>query len=1391
MKKNRFQKFLELSKDGLLVFKLISNSAQIIEFNPAFTEILGMESLKVSSLLPLNEFLYGIDIDREFNLLFNSTQPFSKLIYHPILLKWLEIHIDQDEFEDQYICILRDVTLEKKEDQLNQEIRNYNFITENSSLIFYRYNLNGKKGIHYISKNIEKALGYPISNFYKNPNFLCQIIHGEDRLILENFVLNRDEKYTLRWIKSDGSYLYLEHQNNMIFNEFGKPEAIEGIALDVTNQNLQNHELTESNYLYHEILKNYPNGFIYVLDKNHTILKAVGSDLGSHHQDPFSLIGKNISDCYPETESEILKKNFSEVFEGKSIAFEFPYNSRIVKIYGFPLIDINYEINQIIIIANDITKFKNIETSLKKSLIEISGIKNVLDRLSIVAVTDSRGIITYVNSKFCEISKYSPDELLGSSHRIVNSGFHPKEFFKHLWDTIKSGKIWRSEILNKAKDGTLYWVDTTIAPLFNEEGNINQFIAIRTLITERKRMEESLQKAHQFAKIGEWEYNISEDRLKCSDSILDLFNMERSEFESRYKNFLDLVHPEDRSFVQKNLNYSYTLKTPQQVEHRILLRNGEIRWVIESYYSEFSQNGEPTLTIGILQDISDRKITEMALKESNTKLLLVSINSPDYLIILNKNRSIEYINKAIPGINLYSVNGSDILHFIPRKSKKLVREWIDQALLDTSGFIKDLAFHVKEIGYQHFSIRFVPIIEANRITSLYIIATDITSQKKAELELQKTRKLLIQTNSIARVGGWSYEFSEEKLYLSRVSRSILNLSDEYEYTSAKIIESLFDKKSRYLLLRKVNTGLTNHNNFDIELKIDKGQKQQIWIKLTGRPEVSSGKPVLLIGAIQDITEKKINEIEILKRSKEALEANKAKSEFLARMSHELRTPLNGVIGFTELLLNTQLEKYQKDYVKNINLSANSLLDIINEILDYSKIEVGKLILDEIPTDIIQLLEQAIDIVKFSASKKKIEVLLEIDYRLPQFIIIDPIRLKQVIINLLSNAIKFTEKGDVKLSIIFEEGKSPGIGIFWFSVSDTGIGISNENQSRIFKVFSQADPSITRRFGGTGLGLVISKMLIEKMGGEIHLNSKPGKGSTFYFQLSKPFQRGKEMKLYGRESIRKILLADSNHKLLDILSDYFIANHIQFVPAENSVEVMRQFESHKDIDLILIAQKLSDVSGIDTLKRIQRLSPERFSKIKVMIMHDLLDESMFHIGGNPDNECLKIEKPLTYTKLMSSFKRLYSSEISETYEAITEEIIETNQKEGTIIKVMVVDDVEMNRMLLIDYLGAVLKGAQILEASNGVEAMEIFKKESLDLIFMDIQMPEKDGFQTTQEIREIEKQRGTSSKIIALTAGTFQGEKERSFHSGMNEFLTKPIQIKNLTLTLKNLGFLKN
>ncbi len=410
---------------------------------------------------------------------------------------------------------------------------------------------------------------------------------------------------------------------------------------------------------------------------------------------------------------------------------------------------------------------------------------------------------------------------------------------------------------------------------------------------------------------------------------------------------------------------------------------------------------------------------------------------------------------------------------------------------------------------------------------------------------------------------------------------------------------------------------------------------------------------------RDITENKQTEAEIIRSREEAEAASKAKSDFLAHMSHEIRTPLNGIIGFVDLLMKTELNPRQNQYLSTVQSSARSLLGIVNDILDLSKIEAGKLELDTEKTDLLELCTQTMDMFAWQARRQKLEMKCHLDADVPRHVMVDGVRLRQVIVNLVGNALKFTEEGEVELRVEVAEPAEGSRVMLRFLIRDTGIGIAEKNQKRIFESFAQEDTSSTRKFSGTGLGLAISNRLLALMESHLQLESEPGKGSTFFFDLP-------------AEAVGDEVIGKQNESLL------------------------RDFEE-----------------------------------------------------GAPEKEAVEEETAIS----TDSFK------------------------------VLVAEDNPVNTLLVRSVIKRSFPGADIIEAGNGKKAVDYFESEEPDLVFMDIQMPEMNGYEATAKMREFEEKQEKKTPIVALTAGTIKGEKEKCLAAGMDDYLSKPVLPESIEKTI--------
>ncbi|PMH43841.1 two-component sensor histidine kinase BarA [Vibrio sp. 10N.286.49.B3] len=501
----------------------------------------------------------------------------------------------------------------------------------------------------------------------------------------------------------------------------------------------------------------------------------------------------------------------------------------------------------------------------------------------------------------------------------------------------------------------------------------------------------------------------------------------------------------------------------------------------------------------------------------------------------------------------------------------------------------------------------------------------------------------------------------------------------------------------------------------------------------------------------------IQNVELDIAKKRAQEAARVKSEFLANMSHELRTPLNGVIGFTRQMLKTHLTNSQIDYLQTIERSANNLLNIINDILDFSKLEAGKLALENIPFEFQESLEEVVNLQATSAHEKGLEITLKVDSKIPAGVIGDPLRIQQILTNLVGNSIKFTERGNIDISVELRS-QSPEAVEIQFMVRDTGIGISERQQAQLFQAFSQADASISRRYGGTGLGLVITQKLVGQMGGEISLTSRLHQGSTFWFTLR---------------------LNTTDMPISELLEVETLANKQLLLVEPNMIvaSIMQQTLAQYDLAMTYRPELPSDNAQYDyVLLNLSPTQPHDEALVSEQV-EQALQISPNVIIGTPSTELaladnlMKRYNVQCLTKPLSR-KKLLQTLIANQSPVVLQAPIESVSSDGLApLTVLAVDDNRANLKLIKALLQERVQN--VITCTNGEDAVQEAMQQKFDIIFMDIQMPKMDGVTTCQHIKKTAL--NSQTPVIAVTAHAMAGERERLLQVGMDDYLTKPIE----------------
>lgn len=476
-----------------------------------------------------------------------------------------------------------------------------------------------------------------------------------------------------------------------------------------------------------------------------------------------------------------------------------------------------------------------------------------------------------------------------------------------------------------------------------------------------------------------------------------------------------------------------------------------------------------------------------------------------------------------------------------------------------------------------------------------------------------------------------------------------------------------------------------------------------------------------------------------------------------------------ILGYsTEYLNNSKF----LDFVHPDDLES-TLDDIVNDILDFSKIEAGKLELDVVESNIIQLIESASDIIKFHTSKKNLEFLLNIEPGLPETAYIDPVRLKQIVINLLSNAVKFTKSGEVELKVTFDK-ETDEVGNYTFFIRDTGIGITDEQKVKLFKAFTQADSSTTRKYGGTGLGLAISNLLAAKMGSEIQLQSIPGEGSVFYFKINTKYSTVSNHSDKKELNVKSVMVIDDNENNRLILKDNFNYWGIEYTGCSGGAEVLEKLKMSCTYDVIIVDYNMPEMNGLQTIAEIRNNLALNSEEMPLILLHSSSDDAKITEECRRLGVAYNLVKPVKSSELYKYLCGIGGC-CKDTCE-IRDDIV--SEKKSFAVKdavILIAEDVKMNMFLITSLIADIIENPVILEAKSGLEAVELYNSNKVQLIFMDVQMPEMNGLEAAEWIREAEKNTGNHVPIVALTAGVLKEEQDKCMTAGMDDFLTKPVR----------------
>ena len=1019
---------------------------------------------------------------------------------------------------------------------------------------------------------------------------------------------------------------------------------------------------------------------------------------------------------------------------------------------------------------------------------------------NVVLLMDAAWRIEWVNDSFTRFFGYPLEEVKGRRpSEILHGPETDRATLAAITETCEAGRAFKGEIQNRTRDGRLFWAEMDVQPLRDEHGSITGFMALQLDITGRKRIQDELARAEaQFrfifeaAPIGIYWRQTGADGVtvrRVNDAHLRATGVTREEI-NQSGAFKTVSYPEEYAAQQKlYAQLAAGEITHFSMEKRYRHRDGRVVWVVLTQQRQTHADGgfEELSTVVDITNLHEAQ-EKTARTEAQFRFIFEAVPfGVSWRRVQPDGTQVRSINDAHlqlcglsraqldePGAFARATHPDDRERqrqlFGPLERGESHAVAMEKRYLRADGSVVWVVFAMQRRAYPDGSVEFISTV------------VDITDLKRIQAELAvKEAQFRFIFESVPVGLSWAVPGRDETRLVNGEHARLTGVprGDEHIPGIYQVRTHPEDRARQEELVAKLQRG--EIEAFTMDKRYVHVDGETVWVRLIRRIFTGPDGGPTELNALVDITELKRQAAELQKAKEAAESANLAKSQFLAMMSHEIRTPMNGVIGMTSLLLDSKLSPEQRDYVDTIRHSGDSLLTIINDILDFSKIESGRLELEQAEFAVRECIEGALDLLSPRVAEKGLDLLYEVADGVPGSVRGDSTRLRQILVNLLGNAVKFTDRGEVMLSVRAEPRDDGRVALI-FAVRDTGIGIPAEGMARLFQSFSQVDASTTRKFGGTGLGLVISKRLAELMGGAMWVESEVGRGSTFHFTVvaetcvSKPraWLSPGQAHLAGR----RLLVVDDNATNRRILADVATGWGMEARAAATPEEALGWLREGQLFDVAVLDMHMPVMDGVTLAREIRRL---RDAGAMPLVMLSSLGER--DIAAEAKLFAAYLTKPAKPAQLFEVLAALFRTEPVEirpvsSHPFVAAAVAKASRTEA----VLLAEDNVVNQKVALLMLAKLGFRADV--AANGHEAIAAVKRQHYDLVIMDVQMPEMDGLEASRQIHALWPERGERPWIIALTANAMQGDRELCLAAGMDDYISKPMKTEELAAALE-------